>query len=981
MESLDTPNPTTQPYSDSHNSPVDPALFNNKRDSAYSSFSASSNTSDYVTVPLRPGEACSMDNLLQSLGPSCRGLSGADTSTLGIPSGVSIDEAQRIIHKSRSLTRPRQRHVEVKGRPSSCCYEDERRGDFVLLRNGERGADKEISPPQPPTRKDSFKATRSRNNASNKRSVSAPIEISTAPCYYDKNKTSLNFQSGIHNGFPAPKDTDKTGNFNKDTIESFQRETENISHIRCDNSVNKECNSESTSDHRSDQVISLPALVPFSPPSSLPTETSLEVQRQSYTMHSQTKHSTRLHRHSAPDKLLATQLELLQFNSDSPSSESYNQSNPNNSSLSLCSSQWSQASLQPMREDQEGSHNHLHTHSNKWDGSRCSTPGSVFLEGDDEVGSSRDRVDGAGINGECLPRFEHQYPWGRSVSVPMDPTEMSAQGRLMSDHPLERDFEPLSTAASVDTLLENPKTIDREESGGKKEEGEKETKKSSSSKNHRRNRRRSERFATNLRNEIQRKKAQLQSSRGPGGLLYSGETVQEEEGTDLNEEVVDPDLLSQERSSKIACALPVCTTNANTIPPVEKSNNDVLLTKTQKSTYTEKNNLSKSVQIVDPGVRSFGVGIRVVEEPAPAGKARRWRWTPEHKLQPDLEPDRRCVVGDRVLGVTASRHGVCAFTSSSTSSYGRSSSCSRMEESDILPFADRMKFFEETSKGAPALNIPSLSSRRQKKPPHHPELHGVELGQHPSQRRYSYQGGIQQEGSLPLNPVETRRMSVSTSRERQKEEREQAREMEERGREWEERSRKREWQQEKERQEMELEMEKARVREVQQEREREERAREWEKERERELELEREKEMEKAREADRVRKERQCELESEKERLRDKNVHLISHQDLYGSSGFEKRDQDFQHMDNFHNLQPKPQAFSHSQTPNQFSESAFHPVNTPSQPTENCQPLHQGYTGRSYTPTEVRMLVSLKCLSYTHIPNLSMNTCLKTSTK
>ncbi|KAF3837374.1 hypothetical protein F7725_004838 [Dissostichus mawsoni] len=50
MESLDTPTPTPQTYSDSHISPVDPTLFNNKRDSAYSSFSASSNTSDYATA-------------------------------------------------------------------------------------------------------------------------------------------------------------------------------------------------------------------------------------------------------------------------------------------------------------------------------------------------------------------------------------------------------------------------------------------------------------------------------------------------------------------------------------------------------------------------------------------------------------------------------------------------------------------------------------------------------------------------------------------------------------------------------------------------------------------------------------------------------------------------------------------------------------------------------------------------------------------
>lgn len=957
MESLDTPTPTTQPYPDSRNSPVDPTLFNNKRDSAYSSFSASSNTSDYATVPLRPGEACSMDNLLQSLGPSCRGYSGGDTSTLGSSSGETPDEAQLIVLKSRSLTRPRPRPVEVKERPSSCCYEDERRGgDFEIIRNGEKGAERKMNPPQPPTRKDSFRATRSRPNVANKRCVSAPIEISSVPCYYDENKSSLNVESGIHNGFPAPEDDDKTGSFKEDTLDShyLQRQTKDISHIRCDNSANKACNLETTSDHLTDPVTASLALIPSSCPGSLPAESSIEVQGQSHTMHSQTKHSsTGLHRHSAPEKLLATQLQLLQFHTDSSSLEPYNQSNTNDCPLSPCSSQWSHSSLQPMREDQEA-HNDLQAHSNKWEGSRSSTPGSVFLEGDDNDGGSSDRLEGMGVNGGCLPPIERQHPWGRSVSVPGDPTEMAAQGRLSSDQILERDFEPLSTAASVDTLLEEQRAVNRERIEGKKEEGETYLKKSNSSRNHRRNRRRSERFATNLRNEIQRKKAQLQRSHGPGGLLCSGETVQEEEGPELNEEGADPDLSAKERNTKVAFASPVSPQNASTTAPVEKSNissksnHDVLQTQPQSATYTENNNISRSVQILDPGLLSFGVGIRVVEEPAPAGKARRWRWTPEHKLQPEPEPDRRCgVVGERVLGVTGSRHGVCAFTSSSTSSYSRSSSCSRTEESDILPFADRMKFFEETSKGMSTLNVSSLSSRRQKKNPHHPELLGGELGQHPTQRRYSYQGGIQQESSLLPNTVEARRMSVSTSRERQKEkEREQAREREERARESEERQRERERQREKERQEMELEMESVRLREIQQERERE-----------RELELEREEEMERAREMERLRKERGKELEREREKLREEDAQLTSHQDFYGGSGITEKNQDFQHKDNFHSFQPKPPAFSHSQTQNQVSRSAFHPVN---QPPQNQQPLPRGYTVRSCTPTEVRVLLSLK---------------------
>ncbi|KAK5875607.1 hypothetical protein CesoFtcFv8_026674 [Champsocephalus esox] len=899
MESLDTPTPTPQTYSDSHISPVDPTLFNNKRDSAYSSFSASSNTSDYATVPLRPGEACSMDNLLQGLGPPCQGYPVGDTSTLGSSSSEAPDDLPLIVLKSRSLTRPRSKNVEMKERPSSCYYEDERReGDFEIIRNGEKAAERKMNPPQPPTRKDSFRATRSRPNAANKRCVSAPIDISSVP-FYQEVKSSLNVESGIQNGFPAPEERGE--NFKEDTLNShyIQRQTEDIRHTRCDISANKDYNTDTASETSS--------LVPMTSlcPSSLPAESSMDVQERSRITHLEIKHSpTGLHRHSAPAKLLATQLQLLDCDSDASSLKPRNPSDTSDPSLSSSSSQWSYSSLQPTREDQETSHNHPNGPSNKWGGSRCSTPGSVFLEDDEER-----------LNGTTV---EHHRPWGRSASVPGDPTGSSIKGQLSSDQILERDFQPLSASASMDTLLGEQRAVDR----GNIEEsvvGE-DMKRSPASRNHRRNRRRNERFATNLRNEIQRKKAQLQKSRGPGGLLCSGETVKEEEGPDLNEEGDDQDLPVQERITKVAFARPLSPQiDAITTAPVEKAS-DVL--QTQSTSYTQDNNLARSVQILDPGVPHFGVGVRVVEEPAPAGKARRWRWTPEHKLQPEPESERWCRILDKdPLGLTGSRHGVCAFSSSSSSSYTRSSS--RKDESEILPFADRMKFFEETSKSISGLN---MSSRRQKKPVQQSEHQ--EIGQHPTQRRYSYQGGLPQESDLLSNSVEARRLSMSTSRERQKEkEREQAREREERAREREREERLRE-------RERDLEMERARLRE----REREERVRQWERERERELELEREK----AREQECLTREREEELEREKER---EDAQLGSHQEFYG---VKDRNQDFQHI-----FQPKPQTFSHSQTQNEVPRSAFRPVNTPSQPMESQQPLQQGHTARSSTPTEM----------------------------
>ncbi|KAG7495691.1 Shroom4 isoform X1 [Solea senegalensis] len=751
MESLDTPIPTAQPYSDSHNSPVDPALFNNKRDSAYSSFSASSNTSDYAAVPLRPEETCSMENLLQSLGPD----PGADFSSTARTSCVEApEEAQLNAHKSRSLTRPRPRPVEVKERPSSCCYESERRGGNSETVRGEEGGpeDRKMNPPQPPTRKESFRATQCRDHTASKRCT--PTEISTDSSYCDENQ-SVDVESGTHNG-------DRAGKFREDALDShfMQRQTEETTRIRCETSSEKGYTSDVNSDPLPD-----PVPVTSSNPESSSAGSSAS--------------SAALHRHSAPEKLLATQLQLLQFDNANTSDASSGQS--------------FHPSHQTAGEEPDVSQNQLHPPSNKWDSSRCSTPGSVFLEGDRDDGEFSRRLVEKVVNGGSLSPVQHLHPWGRSVSVPEEPSGSSAQEKLSSDQMLDSDFQPLSSAASVDTLVDEQRAADRRRGGEYDVEGETAVKKSNSSRNHRRNRRRSERFATNLRNEIQRKKAQLQRNRGPGDLLCSGETVQEEEGPDLHEDLAEPDMSVQDRSTNVALTSPEILQDDRTTEPVESSKPDFIQdssqTEQQPRTFSQNNNVSRSVQILDPGLPNFGVGIRVIEEPAPAGKARRWRWTPEHKLQPEPERQSRAS-GERVLGVTGSRHGVCTFTtsSSSSSSYSRSSSCSRVEENDILPFADRMKFFEETSKGRSGPNVPGLSSRQPKKP----ETRNPPENQDPIQRRYSYQGGPQENYLLP-DSLEVRRQSVSTSRERRRqEEREREREERLREREREERLRERE---------------------------------------------------------------------------------------------------------------------------------------------------------------------------------------------
>lgn len=782
-----------------------------------------------------------------------------------------------------------------------------------MFKNGETQMERKSNPPQPPTRKDSFRATRSHTDAANKHCTSAPTEDHSV-FYYEENKSCLNSESVIQNGFLEPEEDDQPESLQIEALDShfIHSQIDGVRHIRCDSNARKDYKSETTSSDLPDSLAASEEKDPItlSGPA-LFSESSMNIQ-----VHCK-QSSAGLHRHSAPEHLLTTHIQVLQFNSDNLSVEPYNPSNPSDPPLSPCSSQWSNSSLvQPTTNDQEASQKQLP--SDKWVGSQGSTLGSDFLEVEDGVSSERLERN---INGRSLSPVQCHMPWGRSISVPGEPTELSPQEKLSSDQIGESDFQPLCAAASMDTLLQEQAVIEKGRRGPTKEDhGGKEeyTKKSNSSKNYRRNRRRNERFATNLRNEIQRKKAQLQSNHGPGGLLCSRETVQEEEGSDHCEEEAVSNFSVQKK-----CASPAVLKDSQTKSQVRTSNTsnesncDIL--QTQSTTYTENNFQSKSVQILDPGFPSFGVGVRVVEEPAPAGKARRWRWTPEHKLQPEPDGGRHFGVSDqRVLGVTESRHGVCAFTSSSNSPYSRSSSYSRKEESDILPFSERMKFFEETCKGKS--NASNASSYRQKTTECHPEHQAGEFGQHSTQRRYSYQGGLQQESVQLPNTVEARRQSVSATRERQKEmERERFRETEER----EERLREMERQQEMERQERELDIECARQREMQEERGREERMRQWEREREKE-------------------REGECQL--------------TSYNECYGNSGTKERDTDFEHKEYFYNCQPKPPMFSQSQIQTQVPQSGFYPVSHSLHPLENHQPLHQGYSAWSYTPSEVRML-------------------------
>ncbi|KAL0969966.1 hypothetical protein UPYG_G00235360 [Umbra pygmaea] len=813
MESLDPPN--SQVYYDaqnspvdpaifnnkrdydSQNSPVDPAIFNNKRDSAYSSFSASSNTSDY-TVSLRPGEACSMENILQSLGPGgpvCRAYPCGDTSSIGRESGEVQAETgtSGLPLISKSLTRPRVRQPEANERPSSCCYEEERkegRGD----NGGEEEARRVSSPPQPPTRKDSFRATRGRSvitDVKDQRCISAPVGI---PCLSgrqvkdERHKDDGNLQNtygvpGVdcQNGYPTPCENTKTegdlgngkrvDNFKGDSLEQYYSLISRKKGSRMYRNI--------------DVQESLPnPLHPPAPekscpsPSSLPPDTSIDLDPSGEPNHilPQNKHSSGLHRHSAPEQLLS-QLHLLQFSNDLSE-------NADPSSVLPSTSQWFHSPFHPTKENIERDLVNqdallLQQNQGMWAGSRCSTPGSVDIA---RVGEVDEEL--VATAGTLLSPIQVQHPWGRSVSVPgsVEPSGGSELQEVNSNRGCEQDFAPLSAATSVDSLL-----VEIQRGGGDENEGEVLIKKP---RGHRssRSRRRSERFATNLRNEIQRKKAQLSKSKGPGCLLYDGETVEEEgpEPQDVQEEEVDKldppalEIRSQSGYASNDISLSVPTPGIQNrslsdatiqihqqapLSPLPPTRDKDLEPSENQHQATDPSRTTERSDITMPSCR---LGIQVIEEPAPAGKARRWRWTPEHKLQVEMESEHR---GERVAGALGvPGRGRAASTSSSCSS--STTRFSRTDDCDILPFADRCKFFEETSRSMSVSNLPGLSSRRQRPDRHgrqpYPstlENHGQAYGQGQAQRRYSYQGGIQQETHLSMNTTEAQRQSVRFNKE------------------------------------------------------------------------------------------------------------------------------------------------------------------------------------------------------------------------
>ncbi|XP_059715021.1 protein Shroom4 isoform X2 [Haemorhous mexicanus] len=170
-------------------------------------------------------------------------------------------------------------------------------------------------------------------------------------------------------------------------------------------------------------------------------------------------------------------------------------------------------------------------------------------------------------------------------------------------------------------------------------------------------RRRSDRFATSLRNEIQRRKAQLQKSRGPGAPPPGEEPVEE------TEEPPEGSVLAERHPAPPECLSPT---------PSEESRNS-------------GRSADRGIPTPDPAPK----GPLSPERVLPTARGH-WRWSPENKLQPQHSPSHSELEGYSQGPAACSSPPRCS------------------DEAVLLPFADRRRFFEESSRLA--------SSRHSKSP-------------------------------------------------------------------------------------------------------------------------------------------------------------------------------------------------------------------------------------------------------------------------
>ncbi|XP_062820063.1 protein Shroom4 isoform X1 [Anolis carolinensis] len=541
MESL---GPAGQSYLEGSLSPIDQAMYQDKRDSAYSSFSASSNASDSA---LRPEEGLSTESATQKQPPP---------------------------------TDPRYLQTGVEGGDLAA---GSRGGQPRLVTCAQTSAQAAPSAPQPPIRQDSLRACNplpegppnlkgrwTSDTSLCVRGQEIPgstghskDSLATEQYYLLSSHTDQVMEKGVPNAESLLNDGDEGDHPTEDR--HLERKNDGARQDRCPD-------------------VSWPG-----PPG---------------------------HRHSAPEHLLAAQLQMMNV--------SHVQEGP----------QWT---VSPLHMEQKG--------PKAWQNQIQNRQRSP-----EQAEEPAPRL---GTKGGTKSPLERP----RSASVELPPS-LSVQHQQ-----LPGSGDPSVAPVGMNALTEGVRDAGRSHPAAKK----------GGSAPHRsaQMRRRSDRFATNLRNEIQWRKAQLQKSKGSAALLFGEEAVEEAEEPPKSPSGLEPPSWSPPSPPPAA---------PSPLPPPPPPS--LAESRPHRSGPSIKRWSSElSVFGGDGAYRSPGPESRLrapgperpPKSPLPPvpGRGGRWRWSPEHKLQPHNgspqppEPE------------SPSRHS---------------------EESGLLPFADRRRFFEESSK-------------------------------------------------------------------------------------------------------------------------------------------------------------------------------------------------------------------------------------------------------------------------------------------
>lgn len=637
MESLEQPGQATY---EGHLLPIDQNMYPSQRDSAYSSFSASSNASD-CALSLKPEEPPSTDCVMSGPGPT----------------KVTDDQAN-VSETSGSSHSTSGGHMTSTSHASSCSEEGHHSGPAKMVRG----------PPEPPVRRDSLQASRAQLLNGEQHRASEPVDS-----LQQKEKPALEtmLPQGSSNQFCCISGQDQvTGEDHQNCELSKPSESsqDDYEHLLIEGS-SKALDSPKAHDKGSNKEFGL-----------LKEASADLANTLSFGAIPHLRGSIE-HRHSAPEQLLASHLQQMRLDSRG------------NKGMELPTGQdGHQWTMSPLHNNPKGK----------------KSPGLP-------TGGTQDQTS----------KERKTKPTDDKLMVSVNQSQSDTLLGEVDGHPSERTYLDSNRAsrASSDSTSQQPsvtcspvqqtrdfflanKVVGHTEAT---EEGDNEPKEGGRLGGRRsggprgrsiQNRRKSERFATNLRNEIQRRKAQLQKSKGPLSQLC-----------DTKEDV--------EETQEPPESPPLPASNSSLLPSYKNvpSHGDQLFNKSiilraRSSECLSQASESSKARVglegrMSPGQRSGQSSLALntwwkasdsstldtEKANAHHGVCRgHWRWSPEHNTQPQValstegpsNPD-----DNKELKIPTPQAG---------------------DEAILMPFADRRKFFEESSKSLSTSHLPGLTT-------------------------------------------------------------------------------------------------------------------------------------------------------------------------------------------------------------------------------------------------------------------------------